>query len=276
MRMKTMLNKYIKRFGVLLWISLSYQYNLKAFDAINLFGRWGVFQYYANSEGGDFDSPGTVTITSEAKRHYYFYEDGNGKYIIPTSKRGKVVLNFTWSISNDTLNIVQGDTIVRYVIDKVEDTNRVRQLYLRLLGKNDSKWFSSSFIAVSDFTKFTPMSDFIKEDSIKSVVIDSDIIKTIDEYKKYRQIDEILIGYQDAEKKYHYTFFDTPNRSTQGIFGNTDEWEKNIKCVCFIMYEQNTNKILSMYYMKYNYDEYMPDRIVFDCYKLYDIYSIKE
>ena len=113
MRMKTILNKYIKRFGVLLWISLSYQYNLKAFDATNLFGRWGVFQYYANSEGGDFDSPGTVTITSEAKRHYYFYEDGNGKYIIPTSKRGKVVLNFTWSISNDTLNIVQADTIVR-------------------------------------------------------------------------------------------------------------------------------------------------------------------
>lgn len=239
-----MLNKYIKRFGVLLWISLSYQYNLKAFDAINLFGRWGVFQYYANSEGGDFDSPGTVTITSEAKRHYYFYEDGNGKYIIPTSKRGKVVLNFTWSISNDTLNIVQGDTIVRYVIDKVEDTNRVRQLYLRLLGKNDSKWFSSSFIAVSDFTKFTPMSDFIKEDSIKSVVIDSDIIKTIDEYKKYRQIDEILIGYQDAEKKYHYTFFDTPNRSTQGIFGNTDEWEKTSNVFVLLC----MNKIQTKFY----------------------------
>ena len=98
---------------------------LFASEPIDLHGCWSVSHYIAYDCVTEEDSiPHTVEIAVNAPQHFFFNENGKGFRMYPSND----VDEFKWSVSNDTLNILDGDTLVTYRIKDVKSKGLHRSM----------------------------------------------------------------------------------------------------------------------------------------------------
>ena len=89
--------------------------------------------------------PHTVEIAVNAPQHFFFNENGKGFRMYPSND----VDEFKWSVSNDTLNILDGDTLVPYRIENVKTRGLHRSIFLRLLSEGTRNFHESFFPFIS-------------------------------------------------------------------------------------------------------------------------------
>ena len=170
----------IKLCIVLLFVLLAHNKSL-AFNAEDMLGKWGVTTFATVPEGYDFDNaPSIGYIYANVGWDFYFNENGKGNVVIPARGIKYKNIEFKWSLSNDTLNIVHADTLVQYRIDKTKVKNDVLRLYLRLLSPG-TQYFHSSYIAGFSLHK---ASDFVYDPEFKAVELDSTVLRKIEQIKK--------------------------------------------------------------------------------------------
>ena len=189
----------IKLCFVLLFALLS-QHKSLAFNAENMLGKWGVTTFAFIPEGGDFNSGNISYINANVGWDFYFNENGKGNVVIPARGPKYKNIEFKWSLSNDTLNIVHIDTLAQFRIDKTRIKNGIFDLYLRLL-KPGGQYFNKSYIASSLMVKAT---DFLYDPNLNSIELDSIVLRKVEEIKKDEKINKIIVCYQDKSKKIYY------------------------------------------------------------------------
>ena len=189
-------------------------------------------------------------------KSFYFCDIDEGHLILPSGK----VIDFKWSLSNDTLNVTVKDTLVRYKIDNVKLSENQKQIYCRILSEG-CKYFISSFIASRTLNSAC---DFLFDSQLGNLEFDSNIENEIKKIKDKVRIDNVIFGYKDKEKKYHYTYSDKTIYldSHKDIFSIISNNEKDLAVVLFVLYENE--KMLSaqkMLRLVLFYDPYLSNHI---------------
>ena len=247
----------IKLCFVLLFALLS-QHKSLAFNAENMLGKWGVTTFAFIPEGGDFNSGNISYINANVGWDFYFNENGKGNVVIPARGPKYKNIEFKWSLSNDTLNIVHIDTLAQFRIDKTRIKNGIFDLYLRLL-KPGGQYFNKSYIASSLMVKAT---DFLYDPNFKSMELDSTILKNIEKIKERKEITKIVIGYQGKDNKIYYSDNNVQNaRSNFSIFDEIINGERKYAFVLFVMYDIEKKSFVKLSRMSFYYDEYLPEKV---------------
>ena len=225
-----------------------------ASDYVDLHGKWGAYVYVSLPDGCILNDSTcrAYGIIPNMTSILYFNEDGKGFYDNPARKN---VIEFKWHLSNDTIHILNNDTLVLYKIDQKYSN----EFYLRLLSKK-TKYFPFSYVISSMNLK---PSEFLLDLSIKKELEDS-VRETINTIKEKRRVDEIVIGYKKAQK-YHYTYLsDNKTRSANGLFDDIQNWKNESKFILFILYDENMQFVQRITNYVFCYDKYMPEGISYD------------
>lgn len=233
------------------------QCNLFAYNANKMLGKWEVTTFAFIPQGGDFNSSGITYIDANVGWDFYFNENGKGNVVIP--KRGIKYnnLDFQWSLSNDTLNIVRSDTLAQFKIDKTKEKNGILYFYLRLI-KTGAEYFDRSYIAGSHLLK---ASDFLYDSNLNSVELDSIALRKIDKIKKDEKIDKIVVCYQDKSKKIYYSYNVQKENENAGLFDEIVNDERRALAVLAVMYDSGKKACVKLTRFKFYYDEYLPDKV---------------
>ena len=187
----------------------------------------------------------------------YFNENGQGFYDNPARKN---VIEFKWHLSNDTIHILNNDTLVLYKIDKKDIRTGTTELYLRLLSK-ETKSFPFSYVVMTSYLK---TSDFVIDLSIKLKELNADIRETINYIKKKRRVDEVVVGYE-KDKKYHYTYLsDNKENSDNSLFDGIQNWKNRSKFILFILYDEKMQSLQKIRNYVFRIDNLSPEGISFD------------
>lgn len=256
----------MKKIHLIILLILLSQYNLFAYEAKDMLGKWGVTTFAFIPKGGDFNSPGISYIYANVGWDFYFNENGKGNVVIP--KRGIKYKNvdFQWSLSNDTLNIVRSDTLAQFKIDKSKEKKDVLYLYLRLI-KRGAEYFDRSYIAGSHVLK---ASDFLYDPNLNSIGIDSIALRKIVEIKKDEKIDKIVIGYQDKDNKVYYSNDnDKKENNNYNLFDEIKNGTKQALAVLAVMYNPEKKSFVKLTQFNFYYDEYLPDKVDFSYWEDY-------
>ena len=223
-----------------------------------MFGKWGVSTFAFIPQGGDFNSPNINYIYANVGWDFYFHENGKGNVVIP--KRGIKYKNvdFQWSLSNDTLNIVHSDTLAQFKIDKTKEQNGILYFYLRLI-KTGAEYFDRSYIAGSIMLK---ASDFLYDSNLNSIELDSIVLRKVEEIKKDEKINKIIVCYQDKSKKIYYSHNNEPkeNKSAE-LFDEIINGKRRALAVLAVMYNPEEKSFVKLTRFKFYYDEYLPDKV---------------
>lgn len=228
--------------------------NTSAQNECFLFGKW-IANINVSLPNGCVLNDSTASkygISSVVSRKFYFYENGNGLLDHPAKK---YPIEFRWNIVNDTINILDGDTLVQYKIKEI-NANKTK-LYLRLLSKG-TKSFHFSHIIYSYNIK---TSDYLLDKSIKIELNDS-IQEKVNRLKQERRVDEVVVGYK-KDDIYHYTYLGKENKSTINIFDDYSNWEYNSKFILFVLYGYETNSFQQLTLKTFYYDKFLPQKICF-------------
>ena len=249
----------MKKINLILILSLLCQFDLFAYDANNLLGKWGVTTFAFIPEGYTFDNaPSIDYIDANVGWDFYFNENGNGNVVIPARGSKYKNVEFKWSLSNDTLNIVHVDTLAQFRIDKTRIKNGIFDLYLRLL-KPGGQYFNKSYIASSLMVK---ASDFLYDPDFEFIELDSNILKKIEEIKAEKKITKIVIGYQGKDNKIYYSDNNGHNaRSNFSIFDEIINGDRTSLFILFVIYDNEKKSYVKLSRMAFYYDEYLPDKV---------------
>lgn len=248
----------------LLFVSLAiflFQHKIYASDYLKLQGKWAAYIYVSLPDGCILNDStrnvyGIIPILGSK---LYFNENGKGFFDNPARKK---IIEFKWHLSNDTIHILNNDTLVLYKIDQ-EDS---KELYLRLLSKK-TKSFPFSYVVGNMNLK---PSEFSLDLSIKKELEDS-VRETINTIKEKRRVDEIVIGYK-KDKKYHYTYLcDNKTHSANGLFDDIQNWKNESKFILFILYDEHMQFMQRITNYVFCYDKFMPEGISFETCEVFQV-----
>ena len=229
-----------------------------ASNPINLQGKWNSNISVFLPQGLELNDSTAFCFGASAHvgKSFYFCDIDKGHLVLPSGK----VVDFKWELSNDTLNIMVKDTLVQYKIDDVKYTEDQEQMYCRILSEG-CKYFISSFIANRTLNKAC---DFQFESQLGDFVIDSFVENSIIKIKDEMRIDNVIFGYRDKEKKYHYTYSQKTNHldSYKDVFSIISNKEEELIVVLLVLYEnEKMQSVQKMLRLVLFYDEYLSDHI---------------
>ncbi|MDO4958486.1 MAG: hypothetical protein Q4E68_04450 [Prevotellaceae bacterium] len=239
---------------IVLTIFNSYQ-KASAINKEVLYGKWTSNRKISLPDGCILNDTTASRwgISSVVSSKIYFYENGKGLLDDPAREHP---IDFKWTLSNDTINLLDGDTLIQYKIDKNKGNN---ELYLRILSKG-TKPFHWSLVIYSDNIE---TSDYLYDNSIGKIEMEKAIRDKIDSIKSERRIDEVVVGYI-KDKVYHYTYACADeNKTGSGIFCDRANWKNHCKFILFVQYDNDTHNYIKFIRLCFENDKYLPDRICF-------------
>lgn len=240
--------KRLVLYFVLLFVSTT-SCKILASKPINLHRKWIVNTFYKSTD----NDKSYLELHPHEGWNLYFNENGKGILVYP-SKEQKF---FTWYLSNDTLNVYCCDTLAQYKVGEIKISNKKHDIIQRKLKliTPGSRDFNMSFIMHSPQKTF---SDFEFDKNVKNTRFSSRVKKII---KKYDH-DVIIIGYENAEGKLHYTYPIIDNNKNNKMseddlsnIGEAGQW------VVFVLYDQKMKSVKKILLLKLYYDELLTDHI---------------
>lgn len=255
----------IKLCLILLFALLS-QHKSLAFNAENMLGKWGVTTFAFIPEGGDFNSSKISYIYANVGWDFYFNENGKGNVVIPARGPKYKNIEFKWSLSNDTLNIIHSDTLAQFRIDKTKEKKGLLYLYLRLI-KPGAEYFDRSYIAGAHLLK---VSDFLYDPNLNSIELDSMVLKKIEDINKDENINKIVVGYQSQDKKIYYSNkYGHKENDYYSLFDEITNGQKKALHVLAAMYDPNKKSFVKLALLAFYYDEHLPNKVDFSSWEDY-------
>lgn len=242
------------------------QYNLYAYNANILLGKWGVTIFASIPKGQDFSSANIDYTYANVGWKFYFKENGNGNVIIPARGLKYKNVYFQWSLSNDTLNIIHSDTLAQFRIDKTKEKKGLLYLYLRLI-KPGAEYFDRSYIAGAHLLK---ASDFLYDPNLNSIELDSMVLKKIEDINKDENINKIVVGYQSQDKKIYYSNeYGHKENDYYSLFDEITNGQKKALHVLAAMYDPNKKSFVKLALLAFYYDEHLPNKVDFSSWEDY-------
>ncbi len=244
----------VKTLLVIAFVAFASLQKIQASELVDLYGKWKVYIYVSLPDDcilndSTCNAYGIIPVMSS---EIYFIENSNG--ILDNPAR-PAPIEFKWHLSNDTIHILDGDTLILYKIDLKKEN----KLYLRLLSKGTKSFHFSYVAACQNFN------EFILDKSIKFKELNNGIREIINQIKTKRRVDEVIVGYQKADKTYHYTYLcDNKRECVNGVFDDIDNWKEKRKCILFILYDENMRTLQRITNYWFQDNDFLPSRVAFD------------
>lgn len=223
------------------------QCSLFASEPIDLHGCWSVNHYIAyNCVTEDDSIPHTVEIAANAPQYFFFDDNGKGFRMYPSND----VDEFKWSVSNDTLNILDGDTLVTYRIKDVKSKGLHRSMFLQLLSEG-TRNFHESFYPFSIIEK---SSDYVFSPDIPRIGISKKVQDAIGKIEESLNPDScmLLTGY---DGKCHFTY--PPTSSLDKDFRDDFLSDGDFKRVLLVLYDEDMKSVRKLALRVFNYTPYL-------------------
>ena len=244
----------IKILLVTIFVTFASQHKIQASEYVDLYGKWKACIYVSLPDScilndSTCNAYGIIPVMGS---EIYFIENAKGVLDNPARP---APIEFKWHLSNDTIHIFDGDTLVLYKIDQ----KKSNKLYLRLLSKGTKSFHFSYVVVCQNFN------EFILDNSIKIKELDNGIRETINKIKERRRVDEVIVGYQKTDNTYHYTYLcDNKRDYVSGVFDDIDNWKKKRKYILFILYDENMCTLQRITNYLFQDNEFLPKRVAFD------------
>ena len=223
--------------------------DLFASKPIDLNRKWVISILYQSTDDGQ----SCLELHPHKGWNLYFNENGNGILVFPSKEKRF----FTWSLSNDTLNIFCCDTLAQYKVGEVKISNKKHDIIQRKLKliTPGSRDFDMSFMINSPQKTF---SDFVFDENIKTPKISSRVKRLISKYDH----DIIICGYENAEGKLHYAYPIIDNNSNKKLLEDeiSNAGETGQRAI-FVLYDEKMKSIRKILLLKFYYDELLVDGI---------------
>ena len=223
--------------------------DLFASKPIDLNRKWVINTIFQSADNGQ----SSLELHPHEGWNLYFNENGKGILVFPSKEKRF----FTWSLSNDTLNISCSDTLAQYKVGEVKISNKKHDIIQRKLKiiTPGSKDFNMSFIMHSPQKTF---SDFVFDKNIKDAKFSNRVKRIISKYDH----DIIISGYENADGKLHYAYPNIDNNSNNKLLGDdisnvgeAGQW------VIFVLYDEKMKSLRKILLLKLYYDEFLVDGI---------------
>lgn len=227
---------------------------LFASEPIDLHGCWSVSHYIAYDCVTEEDSiPHTVEIAVNAPQHFFFNENGKGFRMYPSND----VDEFKWSVSNDTLNILDGDTLVTYRIKDVKSKGLHRSMFLQLLSEG-TRNFHESFYPFSIIEK---SSDYVFSPEIPKFDISKKVQNTIAKIEESLNHDScmLLTGYEGKDGKFYFTYPQTS--SLDKDFRDDFLSDGDFKRVLLVLYDEDMKSVRKLALRVFDYTQYLSEHV---------------
>lgn len=223
--------------------------DLVASKPIDLNRKWVINTFFQSADNGQ----SSLELHPHEGWNLYFNENGKGILVFPSKEKRF----FTWSLSNDTLNISCSDTLAQYKVGEVKISNKKHDIIQRKLKiiTPGSRDFNMSFIMHSPQKTF---SDFVFDKNIKDAKFSNRVKRIISKYDH----DIIISGYENADGKLHYAYPNIDNNSNNKLLGDdisnvgeAGQW------VIFVLYDEKMKSLRKILLLKLYYDEFLVDGI---------------
>ena len=230
------------------------QCSLFASEPIDLHGCWSVSHYIAYNCVTEEDSiPHIADMYAHGYQHFFFDENGKGFRVYPSND----VDEFKWSVSNDTLNILDGDTLVPYRIENVKTRGLHRSIFLRLLSEG-TRNFHESFYPFSIIEK---SADYVFSPEIPRFDISKKVQNAIGKIEGLPISDlyMLLVGYGAKDGKFHFTYPQTSCLDKD--FRDDILTEGDFKCVLLVLYDEKMRSVRKLALRFFVYTPYLSEHV---------------
>ena len=227
---------------------------LFASEPIDLHGCWSVNHYIAyNCVTEDDSIPHTVEIAANAPQYFFFDDNGKGFRMYQSND----VDEFKWSVSNDTLNILDGDTLVTYRIKDVKNKGLHRSMFLQLLSKG-TRNFHESFYPFSIIEK---PSNYVFSPEIPRLGIGKKVQDAIDKIRESLNPDSsmFMIGYEGKDGKFHFTYPQTSSFNKD--FRDDFLSDGDSKRVLLVLYDEDMKSVRKLALRVFGYTPYLSEHV---------------
>ena len=230
------------------------QCSLFASEPIDLHGCWSVNHYIAYNCVTEEDSiPHIADMYAHGYQHFFFDENGKGFRVYPSND----VDEFKWSVSNDTLNILDGDTLGPYRIENVKTRGLHRSIFLRLLSEGTRNFHESFF----PFSIMEKSADYVFSPDIPRIGISEKVQNAIGKIRGSLNPDYcvLLVGYEGKDCKFHFTYPETS--SLDKDFRDDFLTEEGYKCALFVLYDEKMKSVRKISLRVFDYTPYLSEHV---------------